>query len=87
LWEACSAYTEADYDDPDPPESEQLDEREVEMLALLVSYSPEKRAQQIQQMDYQVGLAEVQFGDEDPRVEALRKLYYLCKDFCSELED
>lgn len=71
----------------DPPEAEQLDERELEMLALLASYSPEKRKQQLSEMDLQVGLAIIAHGKDDPRVTKLKEICELAEDFCSELED
>jgi hypothetical protein len=69
-----------------PPEDDQLDEREVEMLALLAGYPPEKRLRQVSEMWTELREA-MRRGEDQDKLDKLREIIDLCEDFISELED
>lgn len=70
-----------------PPEADQIDEREIEILALLAAYPPFKRRAQIQEMRTNLARATNRYGADHESVVKLTAIIELAADFISELED
>lgn len=70
----------------EPQDSEQLDDVEIELLAMYVAMAPGVRAEKIAETKNAYLAARANLGEKDPSVIKLRNLIDLIEDFCAELE-
>lgn len=76
-----------DGDNAEPSEDDRVNETEIEMLALLMSYTPEKRANQIAEMWQAYNALIRADGEQSPGAIKLFEIVTMAEDFIQELED